>query len=206
MQIYKIITSKKAIGLFVMVLGIMLLLYPLFTNVYSYMIQKSLRTHMENLQFKDFNAEKAEANDADAMVIETAEHQNFTQALLEIPSIKLSTVVLPGTSADTLKISPGWYEQSALPGKGNTAIAGHRTMYGEWFHNLSRLTQGEIIILKYEECSYKYQVESVFKVKNDDWSAIKPCGYLALTLTTCVKGDSGHRLVVRAKMLAPSQQ
>jgi sortase A len=190
MLFYKMKPFLKTQGIFVMFIGVILILYPYFTNVYAYMLQKSLRMNMVNLQINH----------------KSSGYHNFTQALLEIPSIKLSTVVLPGISADTLKKSPGWYEQSALPGQGNTAIAGHRTMYGNWFRNLSRLTRGEIIILKYEGISYKYQVESVFKVKNDNRSVIEPCGYIALTLTTCVKGDSGHRLVVRAKILSSLEQ
>lgn len=186
MLFYKIKQFPKSQGIFVIFIGIMLMLYPFFTNIYAYMFQKSLRINMGSQQFNH----------------QSSGYHNFTQAILEIPSIKLSTVVLPGISPDILKKSPGWYEQSALPGQGNTAIAGHRTMYGDWFRNLSSLTRGEIIILKYEGISYKYQVESVFKVKNDDWRVIKPCGYIALTLTTCVKGDSEHRLVVRAKILS----
>lgn len=58
------------------------------------------------------------------------------------------------------------------------------------FKNLKR--KGEI---------YRYKVERVFPIAKNDWSVIKPCGYPALTLTTCHPvGSARQRLVVRAAL------
>lgn len=45
-----------------MILGIMLLLYPLFKNWYSYMIQKSLLAKMENPSLENILVETGEKN------------------------------------------------------------------------------------------------------------------------------------------------
>jgi LPXTG-site transpeptidase (sortase) family protein len=128
--------------------------------------------------------------------------KEFSEAILEIPAIKLTTVVLKGTSQDVLAKAPGWYEESAPPGQGNTAIAGHLNTNGRWFRNIEKLKPGEEIILKYEGHVYLYAVEKVFPVQSTDWSIIDPCGYNALTLTTCIANDRSRRLIVRARQVS----
>jgi sortase A len=126
----------------------------------------------------------------------------FQGARIEIPAIKVSATVLRGTTLAALAKGPGWYEESALPGEGNTAIAGHRTMYGAWFRNTDKLRAGDVINIIYEGQVYEYSVEKVFPISNNDWSVIEPCGYPALTLTTChPPGSAVQRLVVRARLV-----
>jgi sortase A len=185
---------RKIKGTIIFVLGIMLVLYPLFTDLYSGTVQDNKWADYKNAQTEDSAENPAVENASE----QNQEPRKFTEALLKIPTIDLSTVVVPGTSQDILKKALGWYEQSALPGEGNTAIAGHRTMHGGFFRNLHRLTPGDIILLEYEGYVYRYRVGKVYQVQNDDWSVIEPCDYTALTLTTCVKGDTEHRQVVRA--------
>ena len=128
---------------------------------------------------------------------------DFKGARMEIPAIKVSAVVVQGTTLAALARGPGWYEESALPGEGNTAIAGHRTMYGAWFRNTDKLKAGDVINIIYDGQVYEYRVEKVFPISNTDWSVIEPCGYPALTLTTChPPGSAVQRLVVRAKLVA----
>ncbi len=129
----------------------------------------------------------------------------FKGARIEIPAIKVSATVVRGTTLASLAKGPGWYEESALPGEGNTAIAGHRTMYGAWFRNTDKLKTGDVVNIIYDGQVYEYRVEKVFPIANTDWSVIEPCGYPALTLTTChPPGSAVQRLVVRAKLVAQS--
>ncbi|HWP80525.1 MAG TPA: class D sortase [Candidatus Acidoferrum sp.] len=112
---------------------------------------------------------------------------------LEIPSIGLSCVVVPGTSKEALSAGPGWYEGSARPGEGNTAIAGHEHL---WFKKLRTLKPGDEIALTCNGIKYIYIVESVFPIAVNDWSVIAPTDKPVLTLTTCF--DKTHRLACRA--------
>lgn len=126
----------------------------------------------------------------------------FNGALLEIPELDLKVAVVRGTSQAQLAKGPGWYEESALPGQGNTCIAGHRTMHGAWFRHVDRLQPGDPLILTFAGQKYVYRVEEVFPVANSDWSVIQPTGYVALTLTTChPPGSARQRLVVRAALV-----
>lgn len=135
-----------------------------------------------------------------------SQNTEFREAKIEVTKIGLSAVVVCGTSLIDLARGPGWYVESALPGQGNTAIAGHRTMHGAWFRNLDQLKENDLIKVVFEGQDYLYRVERVFIIAKDDWSVIDPCGYPALTLTTCHPvGRASQRLVVRAALVNDSQ-
>ena len=205
---------KKIVSVLLIVGGIMLLLYPLFTHIYSQVFQWNVLRSLQNPVLESPKpVSEIEKNAAGDGPPKTAELDNtllkptgkvpteFGKAVLEIPSIQLSTLVLKGTSPEVLAKAPGWYEESALPGKGNTGIAGHLNTDGSWFRNISKLQPGDEIILKHEELNYRYRVECVYPVQSTDWSIVEPCGYNALTLSTCVANDRSRRLVVRARQI-----
>jgi len=195
--------SKKilAVSTVLIVAGVMLMLYPPFTDAYAGYIQAKLRAlYHGNGQAVEEPEEAAEepaiVNPENEAVRTPAE---FTGALLEIPALDLEAAVVKGTDSKALRQGPGWYEESALPGEGNTAIAAHRTTYGGWFRRLDELQAGDVIILGYGETTFRYEVEKVYVVASDDWSVIAPTETPALTLTTCHPiGSTKQRLVVRA--------
>ena len=195
----------KIVSIVLVAGGIMLLLYPLFTNVYSYVVQWSI---MRSMQSSVGETTETNTSTVTKPAVATPEvvpeiPKEFSEAVLEIPSLSLTTLVLKGTSQEVLAKAPGWYEESALPGQGNTAIAGHLNTNGCWFLNIDKLKPGEEIKLKHAGQSYVYQVEKVYPVKSTDWSIVEPCGYNALTLSTCIAGDRSRRLVVRARQVTP---
>ncbi|NPV89195.1 MAG: class E sortase [Firmicutes bacterium] len=171
----------------------MFTLYPLFNHFYSSYQQDKLQA-----AFKDATPDTAAPAGEPAAPAQPPAPREFKEALLEAPSIKLSRVVRKGTSTEVLAEGPGWYEESVLPGEGNTAIAGHLNTDGSPFRRVPQLKPGDSVKLTFEDRTYEYRVERVFTIDSTDWSVIGPCGYSALTLTTCIAGDSKHRLVVRA--------
>lgn len=186
----------RVLGFFFILIGVGIAFYPAFTDVRSWLVQSRLRavvaTGEPSVQARAAGADVSQVNSPD-------------YSLLEIPSIGLSAVVVEGTGAEELSKGPGRFLESALPGEGNTAIAGHRTMYGGWFRNLYRLKPGDSILLKLKGATYRYEVERVFTVLDNDSSIIGPCGYPALTLMTC-NGlqKSEKRLAVRARLIGIS--
>ena len=62
-------------------------------------------------------------------------------AVLDIPRISLSTVVVEGVGVTSLREGPGHYPETAYPWEahGRVAIAGHRTSYLHPFWDLDRL-------------------------------------------------------------------
>lgn len=177
---------------FVIAAGVILILYPLLTDFYAWYEQNSLKEEILNNQ-------SIQPDDMD--VSSGSAVSDFDGALLEIPSLDLSVPVQEGTTQEQLAVSPGRYTESALPGEGNTAIAGHRTMYGGPFRHLAELSPGDKINLIFNGEMYEYEVEDLYTVENNDWSIIDPCGYSALTLTTCHQEGRSVRQIVRARMI-----
>jgi LPXTG-site transpeptidase (sortase) family protein len=121
-------------------------------------------------------------------------------AILAIPRIGLSTAVLHGSDARTLRRGPGHVENTAGPGQnGNAVIAGHRDTF---FRPLRNIRVGDDIFLDASSGRYHYQVTSLLVVNPRDLSVLTPTDEATLTLITCypfwVLGHAPDRFVVRA--------
>ena len=61
-------------------------------------------------------------------------------ARIEIPAIGVDDIVVAGVDSGDLKKGPGHFPTTPLPGQlGNSAIAGHRTTYGQPFFDVDKL-------------------------------------------------------------------
>ncbi len=187
----KNLINRNRLSLLILAAAVCFLLYPLMTNFYAWYEQENLKEQIMN----------SNQQPDDDLSSGTAVSE-FNGALLEIPVLGLSVPVQEGTAQDQLAIAPGRYTESALPGQGNTAIAGHRTMYGGPFRHLAELEPGDMITLTCDDVIYKYEVEKLYIVENNDWSVIEPCGYPALTLTTCSQEGRAVRQVARARLVS----
>jgi sortase A len=122
-------------------------------------------------------------------------------ALLRIPAIDFEAYVLEGSDRSVLAKGPGHISSTPLPGEpGNSAIAGHRTMYGHPFHDLHLLQPGDEIFAATAECATVYRVARVAVVYPSELGIIAQTGADRLTLMTChPEGSSARRLVVVAE-------
>lgn len=128
-------------------------------------------------------------------------------AQIKIPKIGLLRTVVEGVGLDQLKRGPGHYPETPLPGQaGNAAIAGHRTTYGQPFHNIDKLDKGDEIIvttIQRPDQPFVYKVDSKIIVKPSQsevlLSKTLPDGKLEnrLTLTACnPKYSAAQRIIV----------
>lgn len=185
---------RKRAGIALIIVGAMLAFYPFVTYLYSWHAQMRLQ---RGFPTRSGAVRETGKEDADRQGTGVGE----AWAILDIPSIGLSAAVVAGTSGNDLMKGPGWFRESAEPGKGNTVIAGHRTMYGGWFYRLQHLQPGDAVNLTYRDGVYHYRVERIWSAERDDREVVAPCGYPALTLVTCSPaGDRDRRLVVRARL------
>ena len=77
-----------------------------------------------------------------------------------MPSIGVSSVVVAGTDTASLRLGPGHYPGTPLPGaRGTVAIAGHRTTYGAPFRKLDKLARGDRIEVRMPYGTFVYAVE-----------------------------------------------
>lgn len=164
--------SKRVIGkIFTTVLvlfGITLILYPSLTDLYTSIFQhKQIQLVAEAL------AEKKELP-KDAVTI------------LEIPRLKLKTVVYEGIDDRILRKGPGHWPNTALPWeRGNCVIIGHRNIYGSVFKDLDKLRYDDPFYLYGKNGKYKYRVISIRVVKPTETQVILPTGVNMATLITC---------------------
>lgn len=123
-------------------------------------------------------------------------------AILAIPRIGLDSVVVQGTDTDDLRLGPGHYVGTPMPGQaGNAAIAGHRTTYGAPFADLGELRPGDDVWATTTQGRFRYLVVRSLVVSPADTAVLDPSSAAELTLTTCTPPYSAaQRLVVQARL------
>jgi sortase A len=134
-------------------------------------------------------------------------------ALLEIPKIGKTgdnaLAVVPGVTLDDLKDGPGHYPDTPLPGQlGNSAIAGHRTTWGEPFRNIDKLEPGdEIIVTMLTGDRFVYVVASTEIVDPSDYDVVSTSdpNVAELTLTSCHPVYSARQRIVVHSFLKPEE-
>jgi sortase A len=124
-------------------------------------------------------------------------------AVIRIPKIGVTRTVVEGVTVDELKRGVGHYPTSPLPGqKGNVSMAGHRTTYGQPFHNVDKLDKGDRIEFTTVQGDFVYEVESLEIVKPSDTQILDDKGDNRLTLIAChPKYSAAERIIVHAKLL-----
>ena len=134
---------------------------------------------------------------------------------IEIPSIGVSKAVVEGVDRETLRLGPGHYPGTALPGRsGNTAIAGHRTTYGAPFGDLDRLQPGDTISVETADGTFVYVVDGHDGpdgqrrghriVDRGALDVVADHGDSRLTLTACHPKFSARQRIVVTALLAES--
>lgn len=124
----------------------------------------------------------------------------FGGGIIRIPAIGLNQAVGEGVDREHLKLGPGHYPGTALPGQeGNVVISGHRTTYTHPFRDLDLLGPGDEILLDSAGATHIYRVSEILVVSADNVEPLRGTGDIRLTLTTChPKGSARQRLVVVA--------
>jgi LPXTG-site transpeptidase (sortase) family protein len=123
-------------------------------------------------------------------------------AVIRIPAIGVDKVVVQGTGTDQLRMGPGHYPGTALPGEGGTVgIAGFRATYGAPFLKLDDLKPGNEIFLSAVGGEFVYQVTSRKTVKPYDNSSLVSETHERLVLTTTAPSlKDDRRLVLTATL------
>ena len=125
-------------------------------------------------------------------------------ARIEIPSIGLDAKVVSGVQPEDLKLGPGHYPDTPMPGQfGNSAIAGHRTTYGQPFFRLDEVAPGDEIVLTTVQGRFVYRATAseIVAADRSDVVATTDPTIARLTLTTChPRYSATERLIVAAEL------
>ena len=123
-------------------------------------------------------------------------------AIVQIPKIGLSEVVVEGVGPPQLRSGPGHLSSSAVPGAvGNAVVMGHHRRFGGPFGELSTLAVGDEIYVQPKGTSevLLYRVTDVVPAGDGQLERLAPTDDVRLTLVTSAGGWlSSDRLVVQA--------
>lgn len=125
-------------------------------------------------------------------------------ARIEMPRIGVDKIVVAGVDKNDLKKGPGHYPETPLPGQlGNSAIAGHRTTFGQPFFDVDKLDTGDEIIITTLAGRYVYRVTGQQIVSPSDYQVISTTDptRATLTLTSChPKYTARERIIIFAEL------
>ncbi len=123
--------------------------------------------------------------------------------VIDVPKIGLDQVIVEGVGAPQLRMGPGHYPGTPLPGQaGNAAVAGHRTTYAHPFYDLNELDPGDQILITTPQGIFVYAVRRSLVVAPTDVGVLDPTVTPELTLTTCnPRFSAATRLVVHAALV-----
>ncbi|GAB4214613.1 MAG: sortase [Roseiflexaceae bacterium] len=123
---------------------------------------------------------------------------------LTIPAIQVDTPVKEVFVVDGVwevaEYAAGYLHGTALPGDGNTALAGHAGLRGAVFRDLGRLKPGDDVYLEAGGWSYRYRVRSLTNVWPTQIEVLDQTPTPVLTMLTCTNWDT-QRLVVVADLI-----
>lgn len=122
---------------------------------------------------------------------------------LSIPRIGERQIFVQGTGHADLRLGPGHYLDTSLPGQGGTVgLAGHRTTYGAPFRHIDRLKKGDSIVLRMPYGVFRYQVQRTRIVAPSEISVLKRArSGERLVLTACHPlFSAAQRIVVTARL------
>jgi sortase A len=120
---------------------------------------------------------------------------------IEIPRLKMSTVVFEGTGDDVLRIGVGHLAGSPLPGEvGNVVLAAHRDTYFRPLRDIHNLDRINVVT---PTTTRRYRVESITIVEPNHTEVLAQGTGTTLTLVTCYPfrwfGRAPKRFIVRAE-------
>jgi sortase A len=127
-------------------------------------------------------------------------------ALIRIPKLERLQEgwnVVEGVRMADLRHGAGHMPDTALPGQpGNAVISGHRTTWGQPFHELDALDPGDRIEVETALGTHIYAVREIRVVEPTDTWVADPREGAWLTLTTChPKFSARQRLVIGAELV-----
>lgn len=139
--------------------------------------------------------------------VESAPDAGAAFALIRIPKIdrlKDGWNIVEGVTTQDLRTGAGHMPDTALPGQpGNAVISGHRTTWGQPFHELDALDPGDRIEVDTALGTHVYEVKEIRVVAPTDVWVADPREGAWLTLTTChPKFSARQRLVIGAELIS----
>ncbi|WP_214893717.1 class D sortase [Exiguobacterium sp. H66] len=187
--------QRQVIGLLLLSAGILFMLWPIWSTY-----QKQATTTDLKQQWKK-SLQTVDAKET------TKPLATKGDGLLTIPSLDFEQVILEGASTDVLDRSIGHIKETGAPGKGNYALAGHRSFTkGLHFNKLPQLKTGADVIVTTKDHRYTYRMESSKLVKPTDLSVLdQNVKQPMITLITCDPPETATNRLIKQGVLIKTE-
>ena len=165
------------------------------------------------LNILDYMAQQLDDKDTEAYLrSRSATMVGETEAvyLLELPALKLRIGCFPNVTFEQMysgmRKGAALYPRVGTPNTNtNISMIAHRAGSAPFFEDLDKLKPGDTVLLHTRGLgSYRYLVERVFVVEEDDWTPMHTLGYPAITLVSCEEYRGviyGRRIMVHCKLV-----
>lgn len=192
---------KRKIGNLILLLGLALFLFVVFTKIMIYYEQQKLIKEFESIEFI---TSKDDSNPAEPIVFNDGDMIGE----LTIPKIDLTTPIVEGASQKNMASAVGHLTNSSPVStlgekNSNFAIAGHRTAtFGKFFNRLNELEEGDEFFIETAARKYTFSVINSQIVKPTAVEVILPVeNHSLVTLITCHPIYSNkYRLIVTGEL------
>ncbi len=195
------------VGIWVRRTGLVILAFCAYqawgTSVWANRSQDALR---QEFQTKVAISDPLVPGAAPADPVGAASQRGDPVALMEIPRLDVTRIVVEGTGAAELRAGPGHQVGSSPPGTaGNVVVAGHRVAYGDPFRNIDTLRAGDTITMTTPTNQVEYYVsEQPRTISAGDRAPLSDSGDDRLTLVTSDPPyQSANWLIVVAQPVDP---
>jgi sortase A len=160
--------------------GTMLALVCLWVVAQMLLLSGFAQERSQELLYQQFRTDIASATAPIGPVTPVGE----PVALLEIPTLDVSQVVVEGTASGDTLAGPGHLRKSVLPGQvGTSVVMGRAATYGAPFRDLGELVPGAPITVVMAQGEVTYEVVNVRRA-GDPYSQPLAAGASRLTLVT----------------------
>jgi LPXTG-site transpeptidase (sortase) family protein len=225
----KKIKLLRAVTIVSIVIGTLLILYPIYTNFIAGSRETTVLSAWEDQKEEYFEEVESEEEITDETDIDNSDEneevtleisgdiagevtldygdltvEDFFPLKMSIPKIEVEAIVGEGTDSQSLKKGPGYEAFTPLPGdEGRCTISGHRTTYGAPFNRIDELENGDLIYLEtINDELLTYIVTGMEIIRATDVWILEGTGKKELLLTTChPKYSAARRLIIIAELL-----
>lgn len=116
---------------------------------------------------------------------------------LQIPKLDLKATIYEGETNESMKKGVGHFTFTST-WDGNVGIAGHNRGSSDYLNGIWKLKNGDEIIYTTKYGKRVYEVYSIEKISDTDYSLLNWSDRNIITLITCVENVSGQRWAVQA--------
>ena len=222
--------KKKKSGLIIILIGLALVLYPIFSNILMSKTQtKVISTYDEmisNMEKEQIEAEKEKARlynerlsseNAIKIDMENGEDENLSymnvlnigdiMGYISIPKIEAYLPIYHGTSENVLQSGVGHVESSSFPigeKDSHTVLAGHSGLVrAKIFDQINKLKEDDMFFIYMFDEVFAYKINQIKVVLPDNTQDVQIVnGKEYVTLLTCTPyAINSHRLLVRGERI-----